>query len=126
MNCENRPSPKRGAARTKTAPRGSGKDGGPAARPIPTTRRPALPLGTNIAAAQRINDDGGSLHDHATLLLSSATFNRNQFWESTRPVSALGCRVVDLSVQVFAELANAYVNRRIRQYVPSGKDCRES
>jgi hypothetical protein len=122
VNCENRPTPKRSTAGAKTAPRGSGKDGGVAARPITTTQRLAQPLRANSAAAQWVNYDGRSLHDHATVLLPSASFNTYQFRESSRPVTALGCRVVDLGVQVFAELANAYVNRRIRQCVTSGKD----
>lgn len=122
MNCENRPTPKRSTASEKTSPGGSAKDGGVSARPIAATRRLAHSPRANNAAAQRVNNDGGSLHDHATVLLPSVSFNRYQFRESSRPVSALGCRVVDLGVQVFAELANAYVNRRIRQCVTSGKD----
>jgi hypothetical protein len=122
VNCENRPTPKRSTASEKTAPGGNGKDGGVEARLITTPRRLAQPSRANNSAAQLINHDGGSLHDHATVLLPSATFNRYQFRESSRPVSALGCRVVDLGVQVFAELANVYVNRRIRQCVTSGKD----
>lgn len=119
MNCENRPTPKRSTASEKTAPGGSGKDGGVDARPITTTQRLARPLRANSAVLQRINHDGRSLYDHASVLSPSVSLNRYQFRESTRPVSALGCRVVDLGVQVFAELANVYVNRRIRQCVTS-------
>ena len=122
MNCENRPTPKRGTASETTALGGSGKDGGADARPITTAQRMAQPLRADSSAAQRVNHDGGSLHDHATVLLPSVSFSGYQFRESSRPVSALGCRVVDLGVQVFAELANVYVNRRIRQCVTSGKD----
>jgi hypothetical protein len=122
VNCENRPTLKRSSASEKTASRGSGKDGGADARPITTAQRMAQPLRANSPAGQRVNHDGGSLHDHATVLLPSVSFNGYQFRESSRPVSALGCRVVDLGVQVFAELANVYVNRRIRQCVTSGKD----
>jgi hypothetical protein len=122
VNCENRPTPKRSTAREKTAPGGSGKHGGVGARPTTITQRLAQPLRANNAAVQRANHDGASLHDHAAVLLPAVSFSRYQFRESTRPVSALGCRVVDLGVQVFAELANVYVNRRIRQCVPSGKD----
>lgn len=122
MNCENRPTPKRSTAGETTAPGGSGKGGGAGARPIATPRRLAQPLRANNIVGQRINHDGGSLQDHATVLLPSVSFNRYQFRESSRPVSGLGCRVVDLGVQVFAELANVYVNRRIRQGVTSGKD----
>jgi hypothetical protein len=122
VNCENRPTPKRSTASEKTAPGGSGKDGGVDARPITTTQRLALSPWINSAAAQRVNYDVGSLHDHATVLSPSVSFNRNPFREPSRPVSALGCRVVDLGVQVFAELANVYVNRRFRQCVTSGKD----
>ena len=122
MNCENRPTPKRSTASEKTAPWGSAKDSGADARPITATHRLAYSLRANTIAVQRVNHDGGSLHDHATVLWPSVSFNRYQFRESSRPVSALGCRVVDLGVQVFAELANAYVNRRFRQCVASGKD----
>jgi hypothetical protein len=122
VNCENRPTPKRSTASEKTAAGGSFKDGGADGRPIATPRRLAQPLLANDAAAQRINHDGGSLQDHAAVLLPSVSFNRYQFRGSSRPVSAVGCRVVDLGVQVFAELANAYVNRRFRQCVTSGKD----
>ena len=122
MNCENRPTPKRSTASEKTPPGGSGTDGGVDARPITATQRLSRSLRANNSAIQRINHDGGSLHDHATVLSPSVSFNRYQFRESSRPVSALGCRVVDLGVQVFAELANAYVNRRFRQCVTSGKD----
>jgi len=122
VNCENRPTPKRSAASAKTAPGGSRKDRVVDARPIRTARRLAQPLRANDAVTQRINCDGGSMNDHTTVLSPSLSFAGYQFRESTRPVSALGCRVVDLGVQVFAELANVYVNRRIRQCVPSGKD----
>ena len=119
MNCENRPTPKRGATSAQTAPGASGKDGGVDARPIATPRRSAHPLRPNNAAVQGVNRDGGSLHEDAVVLLPTISFNRYQFRESSRPVSALGCYVVDFGVQVFAELANAYVNRRIRQCVTS-------
>lgn len=122
MICENRLTPKRSAASEKTAPGGSGKDGGVGARPITSAHRLAQPLRANSAAVQWVNHDGGSLQDHAAVLLPSVSFNRYQFRESSRPVSTLGCRVVDLGVQVFAELANAYVNRRIRQGATSGMD----
>ena len=122
MNCENRPTPKRSTASEKTAPGDSGRVGGVGARPITARQRLAHSLRTNSIAAQHVNHDGGSLYDHATVLAPSVSFNRYQFRESSRPVSALGCRVVDLGVQVFAELANVYVNRRFRQRVTSGKD----
>jgi hypothetical protein len=122
VNCENRPTPKRSSANEKTAAGGSGNDGAADARPITTAQRMAQPLSANGLAAKRFNYDGGSLHDHATVLLPSVSFSGYQFRESSRPVSALGCRVVDLGVQVFAELANVYVNRRIRQCVTTGKD----
>jgi hypothetical protein len=122
VNCENRPTPRRSTASAETAPGGSGKDGGVYARRITTAHRMAQPRQANNAAVQRINYGPGSLHDHSTVVLPSVPFNRYQFRGSGRSVSAVGCRVVDLGVQVFAELANAYVNRRIRQCVTSGKD----
>jgi hypothetical protein len=122
VNCENRPTPKRSTASEKTSPGDRGSVGGVDTRPATTRQRLAESLRANNVAAQCVNNDGGSLHDHATVLSPSVSFNRYQFRESSRPVSALGCRVVDLGVQVFAELANAYVNRRFRQCVTSGKD----
>jgi hypothetical protein len=122
VNCENRPTPKRSTASEMTALGGGFKDDGVDARPITTPLRLARSLRTNNVVVQRINNDGGSLNDHAAALSPSLSFNRYQFRGSSRPVSAVGCRVVDLGVQVFAELANAYVNRRFRQGVTSGKD----
>jgi hypothetical protein len=109
--------PMSSAARAKSA---SGNDGGVDARPITTARRLAQKRRTNNAAAQRVNCDGESLHDDATVLLPSVSFASYQSREPGRAVSALGCYAVDLGVQVFAELANAYVNRRIHR-APSSR-----
>jgi hypothetical protein len=121
VNCENRPNPKRSTASEMTAPGGSFEDDGVDTRPISRPRCLTQSLRTNKVVVQRINNDGGSLYDHAAVLSPSLSFSRYQFRGSSRPVSAVGCRVVDLGVQVFAELANAYVNRRFRQGVTSGK-----
>ena len=109
--------PMSSVARAKSA---SGNDGGVDARPITTARRLAQKRRTNNAAAQRVNCDGESLYDDATVLLPSVSFAGYQSRERSRAVSALGCYAVDLGVQVFAELANAYVNRRI-QRAPSSR-----
>ena len=122
MNCENRPNPKRSTAGEMTPPGGGFEDDGVDNRPISRPRSLTWSPRTNIVVVQRINNDGGSLYDHAAVLSPSLSFSRYQFGGSSRPVSAVGCRVVDLGVQVFAELANAYVNRRFRQGVTSGKD----
>jgi len=122
VNCKNRPTPKRSAASTKTAPRASGKDGGVDARLITPAQRLAQRPGANTAAVQWIQRDQGSLQDRAAVLLPSVSLTRYQFRESSRPVSALGCCVVDLGVQLFAELANIYVNRRIGWRVASEND----
>ena len=112
------------AARAKSA---SGNDGGVDARLIMTARRLAqtpqinnAAAQLNNAAAQRVNCDGGSLYDQAAVLLPSVSFTSYQSREPSRAVSALGCYAVDLGVQVFAGLANAYVNRRI-QRAPSSR-----
>jgi hypothetical protein len=122
VSCENRPTSKRRVAIAKTPPGASGNDGGVDARLITTARRLAQPLLANNTAVQRVQRHAGSPPHRPAVLLPLVSFDKYQSRESSRPVTALGCCVVDLGVQLFAELANAYVNRRIRRPVTSEKD----